>query len=189
MVARIARNHHDTLQNNRHRSSSRQLIHAHRVMTDTNKNLTLRVTGLGHSLTFDVPCTATVGDVKAEVERLSALPAAYQLLIAHRKKLEDDEATLSSFEIGHHTRFMLLHNECYAADAEGVTTINALVKEIDDLAAKSESAEGIHEVVTQICCKLDGVDTHGSEPLRAMRKQALAKAQAIDKSLHKTDQE
>lgn len=152
------------------------------LMADTN-NLALRVTGLGHNLTFNIPCTATVGDVKAEIERLTALPAAYQLLIAHRQLLEDNEATLSSIEIGKNGRFMLLHNKLYAADVEGITTINALTKEMDDLtAAASESPNVmIHELVTQICCKLDNIDTHGSEPLRAMRKQALEKAQAIDK--------
>ena len=155
-------------------------------MADGN-NLTLRVTGLGHNLTLNVPCTATVGDVKAEIERLTALPAAYQLLITHRQKLEDDEATLSSFEIGR-GRFMLLHNKLYAADVEGITTINALMKEIDDLAAsQSKSPNVIHELVTQICCRLDGIDTHGSEPLRAMRKQALEKAEAIDKNLLQKD--
>jgi BAG domain len=151
------------------------------LMADTN-NLALRVTGLGHNLTFNIPCTATVGDVKAEIERLTALPAAYQLLIAHRQLLEDNEATLSSIKIGRNGRFMLLHNKLYAADVEGITTINALIKEMDDLAAASESPNvKQHELVTQICCKLDNIDTHGSEPLRAMRKQALEKAQAIDK--------
>jgi hypothetical protein len=119
------------------------------------------------------------------------LPAAYQLLIAHRKKLEDDTATLDSLDIAHHTKFMLLHSKLYGEDAEGVATITALTREMDDLVAQQSEAspEVTHELVTQICCKLDGVDTHGSEHLRAMRKQALAKAEAIDKTLQKDAQD
>lgn len=165
-------------------------------MTDTTSLITLRVTGLGHSLTFHVPLTATVGDVKAEVERQTSLPAAYQLLIAHRKKLEDDAASLmdslDSSSIAHtFTKIILLHSKLYAEDAEGVKTITALLQEMDELATTTTSNneqstfETTHELLTQICCKLDSVDTHGSENLRAMRRRALEKAQTMDESLPK----
>jgi hypothetical protein len=60
---------------------------------------------------------------------------------------------------------------------------------MDELATKQSetSPEVTHELLTQICCKLDSVDTHGSEHLRAMRKHALERAQSMDDSLQKAD--
>mmetsp|Transcript_21922 Transcript_21922/g.30523 ORF Transcript_21922/g.30523 Transcript_21922/m.30523 type:complete len:167 (+) Transcript_21922:165-665(+) len=146
------------------------------------EQLTIRVGGLGHTVTLDIPSTTTIGDIKVEVEKQCSLPAGYQKLLARGKKLDDDNATLETLGIRNRTRIMLLHNESYATDREGVLAITSLVQEIEDLSAKTNtlSSKAIHELVTQICCKLDGVDTQGSEKLRAMRKQAIGKAEAID---------
>jgi hypothetical protein len=153
-----------------------------RMATADSGNITLRVAGLGHSLTFQVSATATVGDVKAEIEKSSSLPAPYQRLVARGKKLDDDQTTLKSAGIQDRTRLMLLHNELYAADREGFTAISALVKEIDDLAAANAASNPaqVREMVTQICIKLDSVDTHGSKSLRDFKRQAIAKAEAIE---------
>jgi hypothetical protein len=155
-------------------------------------NLTLRVAGLGHSLTLDLDKYSTVGALKEQVERETHLPAGYQRLVARGKKLDDDSVTFESIGIEHRTRLMLLHNEFYAADQAGVTAINALTKEIDELVAKADDSTSpavIHELVTQICCKLDAIDTNGSDILRTMRKQAIAKAEALDISLSSTDEQ
>lgn len=150
------------------------------------ENLTLRVAGLGHSVTFEVSPTATVADVKEEVEKQTFLPLGYQRLLARGKKLDNDEATLESVGIKNRTRLMLLHNELYASHRESVDTISAILKETAELASKTDdsgiaSPEVIREFVTRICCRLDGVDTHGSASLRAMRKKAILKAEALDK--------
>mmetsp|Transcript_29849 Transcript_29849/g.45774 ORF Transcript_29849/g.45774 Transcript_29849/m.45774 type:complete len:167 (-) Transcript_29849:395-895(-) len=146
------------------------------------EQLTIRVGGLGHTLTLDIPSTTTIGDIKVKVERQCSLPAGYQKLVARGKRLDDDDATLETLGIRNRSRIMLLHNESYATDREGVLAITSLVQEIEDLSAKANllSPKTVHELVTQICCKLDGVDTQGSEKLRAMRKQAIGKAEAID---------
>jgi len=153
-------------------------------MTDNNL-VTLRVVGLGHKLTFDVSSSATIGEVKEQIENRTFLPAAYQRLIAHGKKLDhsNDEMTLADLGIQNRTSLMLLHNESYAADKDGVTKISELLKETDELSGKSDTMprDVVHELVTQICCKIDGVETHGSDTLRAMRKQAIEKAEAVDR--------
>lgn len=155
------------------------------------ENLTLRVTGLGHSMTLNMKKTGTVGALKEQVERETELPAGYQRLVARGKKLDDDSVTLESLGIEDRTRLMLLHNQFYAADQAGVTAINALTKEIDELAAKANSTSPAvtHELVTQIFCKLDAIDTNGSDKLRTMRKQAIAKAEALDISSSSTDEQ
>lgn len=161
---------------------SQLIVQRTTTMADSD-SLTLRVSGLGHKLTFDMKPSSTVGEVKAEIEKQTSLPAAYQRLIVHGKKLEDDSVTLTELDIQHRTRVMLLHNETYAADKEGAEAISALVKEMDELASSSSrTAETVHELVTQICCKLDAVDTHGSETLRVMRKNAMAKAEELSSS-------
>ena len=57
-------------------------------------------------------------------------------------------------------------------------------KEIDVLSSRCNSEplskEVISELVTRICCKLDEVDTRGSDNLRSKRKELLKKAEAID---------
>jgi len=147
-----------------------------------DKLLTLRVAGLGHKLTFDMKPAATIGEVKAEIQRQTSLPAAYQRLIVHGKKLDNGSLSLSDAAIQHRTRIMLLHNEMYAADREGVEAITTLLQEMDELESNNSlQPEAVHELITLICCKLDAIDTHGSETLRAMRKEALQRAEAISK--------
>lgn len=160
-------------------------------MAATVEKITLKIVGLGHSFTFDANINntlSTVADVKAEVEHQTSLPCEYQRLLARGKKLEDDADTLNSLGIQNRTRIMLLRNEAYNQDREGFEAIRRLSNEIDSTIAsinateKGISSVGIHELVTQICCKLDGIDTHGSETLRAMRKQTIAKAESLDQS-------
>lgn len=156
------------------------------VTQQQQQQLTLRVTGLGHKLTFEIPSSATLAHLKAEIERQISLPAPYQQLIARGKKLDgtnDDEASLESLGIQDRTSIMLLHNKVYATDQAGVTAITELLNEIDELSAKAEDTAPnvVHEMVTQICCKLDGIDINGSEHLRSMRKKAIAKAESIDR--------
>lgn len=148
--------------------------------------LLLKVTGLGHKITLNVAETSTIFDIKKEIETQTGLPASYQRLLSRGKKLDTDEATLDSLNIQNRTTIMLLHNESYAADKQAIDEIASLKAQIDALEARKESTpkDELHEQVTVICCKLDAVDTHGSESLRAMRKEALKKAEAIDSSTH-----
>mmetsp|Transcript_28488 Transcript_28488/g.65164 ORF Transcript_28488/g.65164 Transcript_28488/m.65164 type:complete len:155 (-) Transcript_28488:509-973(-) len=116
--------------------------------------ITIRVAGLGHNLTLKIPSTMTVRDLKTEVERSSSLPSGYQRLIARGKKLDgSDDATLGSLGIKNRTSIMLLHNESYANDREGVDAITKLLEEIDVLEARSSSIPptAVREMVTQVC--------------------------------------
>jgi hypothetical protein len=154
-------------------------------MTDTNR-LTIQVSGLAHKLTLEFPETTTIDQMKQEIELRTSLPAAYQRLICRVKKLDDNKATLQSLDIRNRTSIMLLHNEFYAADKQALDEIMELSRELDQICASTNmNKEMIREQVTVICCKLDGLDTHGSEPLRAMRKQVLEKAELVDPTMKK----
>eukprot|EP00545_Synedropsis_sp_CCMP1620_P012956 CAMPEP_0119005922 /NCGR_PEP_ID=MMETSP1176-20130426/2009_1 /TAXON_ID=265551 /ORGANISM="Synedropsis recta cf, Strain CCMP1620" /LENGTH=153 /DNA_ID=CAMNT_0006957781 /DNA_START=21 /DNA_END=482 /DNA_ORIENTATION=+ len=146
---------------------------------------TLRVVGLGHTLTLELDATDTIGSLKERIEKETMLPAIYQRLLTRGKKLDNNDAsTLSDLGIEHRTKLMLLHNEYYAQDKEGIDALSPLIKDIAELekAGDDKPSNEIHELVTQICCKLDGVEANGSERIRALRKQALMRAQAIDKA-------
>jgi hypothetical protein len=154
-------------------------------MTDTNR-LTIKVSGLAHKLTLEFLETTTIDQMKQEIELRTSLPAAYQRLICRGKKLDDNKATLQSLDIRNRTSIMLLHNEFYAADKQALDEIMELSRELDQICASTNmNKEMIREQVTVICCKLDGLDTHGSEPLRAMRKQVLEKAELVDPTMKK----
>lgn len=142
----------------------------------------LRIAGLGHNLNLELsPCT-TIKSLKLEVESRTNIPAIYQKLLARGSKLDSDEATLDESDLKDRTRVMLLHNEIYAVEKEGFEALSVLNKEIDDLAAKIE----ITEYVTRICCKLDSIDTKGSDYLRSLRKDLIAKAEGLDNSSSNT---
>jgi hypothetical protein len=79
---------------------------------------------------------------------------------------------------------MLLHNALFANERECFESLSALEKEIDELASKKEETDAhlLSELVTRICCKLDGVDTKGSENLRSFRKDLIRNAESIESS-------
>eukprot|EP00546_Thalassionema_frauenfeldii_P016342 CAMPEP_0178896900 /NCGR_PEP_ID=MMETSP0786-20121207/1443_1 /TAXON_ID=186022 /ORGANISM="Thalassionema frauenfeldii, Strain CCMP 1798" /LENGTH=154 /DNA_ID=CAMNT_0020567381 /DNA_START=58 /DNA_END=519 /DNA_ORIENTATION=- len=150
------------------------------------QDLTLRVAGLGHNLILEVSSLSTLKDLKLEIESRTSLPVGYQRLIGRgMKNLDNDEVTLESLDIQDRTKLLLLHNKNYAIDKEGLEAINELQKEIDQLSANidAEKPEVVRELVTRICCKLDGIDTQGSNTLRALRKEAIRKAESLDKLL------
>lgn len=154
------------------------------TMEEEQTTIALRITGpAGHKMTKDVLTqSTTIGDLKHLVENETGQPAAYFRLISRSKKLDDDSATLASLGIEHRTNLMCMHNERHAQDREGIQAIGTLMDEIQHLEAKAIETPNhvLHELVTQICCKLDEVETHGSTALKQMRKQALARAQALD---------
>ena len=145
---------------------------------------TLRVSGLGHTVTLNLPPSTTIADLKSEIEAKMDVPAAYQRLLARGSKLDADDVTLEASGIQDRTKIMVMHNALYAQEKEGFEALSALSKEIEDLAATKESKSPavVSELVTRICCKLDGVDTMGSENLRALRKTLLKKAEDMETS-------
>jgi hypothetical protein len=143
---------------------------------------TLRVAGLGHSITLKTEASTTIGALKQEIERQTNVPAIYQRLLARGKKLEADNLSLKEAGLEDRTKIMLLHNPSYVQEKEGYEILSQLAEEIDDLESKKDSTPNdvISEFVTRICCKLDAVEIKGSENLRGLRKALLRKAQGID---------
>ena len=137
----------------------------------------------GLKVTVDVPpSTTTVGDLKVLLEERGGPPAAYIRLLSRGKKLDNDDATLSSLGIVHRTALMAMHNEIYTQDQAGVRAIESILNEAEELKDPSIAADAVHERITQLCCRLDAVDTNGSAPLRQFRKSALSRLQALEQA-------
>jgi hypothetical protein len=150
--------------------------------SQANAVTTLRVSGLGHSLTFGLISSATVGDLKRRIEQETRVPIEYQSLLARGSNLENGEISLSEAGIQDRPKIMLMHNDLYAQEKEGFEALARLEEEITHLALKKETSKPIivRESVTKICCKLDEVEVTGSETLRARRKALLARAESLD---------
>lgn len=163
----------------------------------TSSLLNLRIAGLDHHFDLSIEPTSTLAALKSEIERRTELPAEYLRLVARHKKLDDDSMVLGGTimdetgikEIGigleNGTKILLLHSANYFNDKVGVEQLNTLNKEIDKVDAgrkdKSMDNKTVHELITQLCCKIDGVETNGSEALRKMRKQTIRRAEGVAK--------
>lgn len=99
----------------------------------------------------------------------------------------DNEGNPSSIGIGlsDRTKLLLLHSAQYTQDEAGVQKLNVLNQKIDDVDSKRISREldnvAVHELITQLCCEIDGVETNGSEALRRLRKGAIRRAEGVAK--------
>ena len=159
-------------------------------------SLRLRVAGLGHYCELDMSPMATLSDLKEQVENKTDIPAPYQRLVAKRKKMDDDGQILGptimdsadnieklGIGLEDRTKILLLHSSLYSQDKEGVEKLNAYIKEINriDEARKNREMENkvVQELIIQICCKIDCVETNGSDALRKMRKMAVRKAEDV----------
>lgn len=150
-----------------------------RVIKMTTINI--KVSGLGHSFTLELPSTEPLGTLKSQIEQATDLLPAYQRLVCRGLKLDDDTQTLDEIGIKDRTKVMLLHSPLYAQEKETYEKLLSVSTEIDDLAGQSGvEPKVLTELVTRICCKLDAIDTSGSEHLRAKRKELLKKAESIE---------
>jgi Ubiquitin family/BAG domain len=143
---------------------------------------TMRVSGLGHSLTFGLISSATVRELKQRIEQETRLPAEYQSLLARGSKLDNDDLSLAEAGIQDRTKIMLMHNNLYTQEKEGFEALTRLEEEITALASKKDTSTPvlIRELVTKICCRLDEVEILGSSTLRARRKDLLKRAESLD---------
>lgn len=147
-----------------------------------NAMITLRVSGLGHSSTFGLISSASVGELKKRIEQDYRLPVEYQRLLARGTKLEDDEISLADVGIEDRTKIMVMHNDLYAKEKETFEALSRIDKEIRDLTEQRATTQPavVRELVTRICLRLDEVQVKGSETLRARRKVLLTRAEALD---------
>jgi hypothetical protein len=159
--------------------------------------ITLRIAGLGHHFELSIESTATLLQLKQAIEKKIELAPEYQRLVAKHKSMDDDamvlggtiytESGVQSIGLGlvDKTKILLLHSAQYTQDKAGVDTLNDLNKQIDEIDAQRISREfdsvTVHELITQLCCKVDGVETNGSEALRRMRKGTIRKAEGVAK--------
>lgn len=157
--------------------------------------LRLRIAGLGHRFEIDATAAATLENLKEEIERKTSIPAPYQRLVARRKKLDDDtmvlgptvmdQNTIVSMGIGfeNKTKICLLHSPLYGQDKEGIEKLTSLGKDIDriDMGRRSREMnnELVQELIIQVCCKIDAVETNGSDALRKMRKLTVKRAEDV----------
>lgn len=155
----------------------------------------LRVAGLGHYFELDSAPTVTLGDLKEEIEKKTDLPSPYQRLVAKRKKMDDDTMvlgptimdgnTIISMGIGleDRTKILLLHSSLFAKDEEGIDKLTKLIERIDEIDAGRRSRDidnkTVQEFIIQVMCKIDCVETNGSEALRKMRKLTIRKAEEV----------
>ena len=151
----------------------------------------LKISGLGHSIVLELPAdTTTVGELKDNIFEETGLPPPYQRLISRAAKLEDDSHTLKKAGLSDRTKLMLLHSPLYAQEKDVYEKLMAISKEIDDLKASvhddnTMEQKFVSEMVTRLCCKLDGVETAGSDNLRSVRKKLLRKAEGIESAFQK----
>jgi hypothetical protein len=163
----------------------------------------LRVSGLGGRHLIEASPSSTLLDLKTEIERRTALPPPYQRLVARRRRMDDDAMVLGptlfggegnsgggasailSMGIGLEdgSSVMLLHSPLYERDREGIEKLTELVGEIDKIDAARRSRDmddkTVQELIIQVCCKLDCVETNGSEALRTMRKSTIRRAEGV----------
>ena len=123
-------------------------------------------------------------------------------MVAKRKRMDDDDSvlgptimegnTIVAMGIGleDRTKILLLHAAAYEQDKEGIAKLDALNAEIEkvDRGRRSRSMENklVQELVIQICCKIDEVETHGSAPLRKLRKLTVKKAEEVARKSEET---
>jgi len=66
---------------------------------------------------------------------------------------------------------------------DGIGKLTTLVKEIDrvDTGRRSRNMDNkiVQELIIQVCCKIDAVETNGSDALRKMRKMTVKKAEDV----------
>ncbi len=167
----------------------------------------LRVAGLGQQFDFDVSPDTTLGELKREIEKKTSIPAPYQRLVAKRRIMDDDSMILGSattytavngngsnnalttanstkgIGLEHMTKILLFHSPLYEQDREGIDKLIALSKEIDRVETDRRNHvidnKTVQELIIQVCCKLDCVETHGSEALRKVRKATIKKAEEV----------
>ena len=161
-------------------------------MSNNNNNnndydiITLRVTGLGHTMTLDVPKSMTLEGLHRMIEKDIGLPVKYQRLLTRGIKLDDSDEqvnqTLHEIGIVHRTKIILMHSPIYAKEKDIYNKLIEIEKEIIELEKESSTKEPIviSELGTRICCKLDQIDVMGSTTLRTKRKELIQQVERLE---------
>lgn len=119
------------------------------------------------------------------------------------KTLKEDLALQQlGLQPGSTSKAILMHSPGFKIDQEAMKKITKLNQELDLLGLKKMVKEGtrmvqggegsgsstkvmskeaVKNLITEICCKLDLIDLHGSETLREIRRKVLRRAENLDK--------
>ncbi|KAL3823790.1 hypothetical protein ACHAXA_011577 [Cyclostephanos tholiformis] len=88
-------------------------------------------------------------------------------------------------------KVLLMHSPLYERDRGGIEKLNEHIGEIDRIKAARVSGnmndKTVQELIIQVCCKLDCVETSGSEALRMMRKATIKRAEGVARMSEKAD--
>lgn len=88
-------------------------------------------------------------------------------------------------------KVLLLHSPLYEKDRGGIDKLNEHIVEIDRINAARASGtmndKTVQELIIQVCCKLDCVETNGSEALRMMRKATIRRAEGVARMSEKAN--
>lgn len=88
-------------------------------------------------------------------------------------------------------KVLLLHSPLYERDRDGIQKLNAHIDEIvkidDARTAGTMNDKTVQELIIQVCCKLDCVETNGSEALRMMRKATIRRAEGVARMSEKAN--
>lgn len=102
-----------------------------------------------------------------------------------------DGNTILSMGIGleDRTKILMLHSPSYEKDKDGVEKLTGLMKEIEKIDLGGHTREfnnkTVQEFIIQVMCKIDCVETNGSEALRKMRKLTIKQAEDV---AHKSEE-
>ena len=126
---------------------------------NNDNTIRLRVAGLGHYCEIDISPTATLSQLKTQIEEQTDLPTPYQRLIAKRKKMDDDSMILGESSITtsnnsrssndsssnsvekkgigltDQTKILLLHSSLYQRDKDGLAQLTnhlSTINKIDE---------------------------------------------------------
>ena len=138
----------------------------------------LRVAGCGQSFDFELETSSKVGAVLDKTAEAMGLARHHIKMLYRGKQIGggNDGVSLDAAGIRDRTKLMLMYTGEYHKEKEIIEQLAALSKQVDDLDPRQK---GYDEFLTQIMCKLDGVDTAGSEWLRARRKAELVRIEGL----------
>mmetsp|Transcript_17707 Transcript_17707/g.55264 ORF Transcript_17707/g.55264 Transcript_17707/m.55264 type:complete len:155 (-) Transcript_17707:12-476(-) len=142
----------------------------------------LRVSGCGQNLDLEFESSTKVGAVlDAVAERAGGgLTRRHVKLLFRGKQLGEggtDTMSLESAGVRDRTKLMAMHTKEYHAEKSVIAALDEFSRQVDGIADPTSVAG--QEYLTQIICKLDGVDAQGSDFLRARRKALVKRIEAL----------
>ena len=171
--------------------------------------VSIQVRGLGHKISITLPPSDTLSSLQNRIEDETGLPPGYQRLIIRGKTLTGDGDLTPLQQLGllpgSKSKAILMHSPTFGADRGSMEQLTKLNLELDMLELKKKG-EGIssgsgsgsgntpslsssrkqiskaeaQNLITNICCKLDEIDLHGSNTLREIRRKIFKRAENLD---------